>query len=125
MFASFASANAEVRLCLWAVVEAEHADDDALEISGNRNRAGTAAEGSSERMIVLFERDAEGRAHLGDGPGQPDASPRFAGFHDSQVVGMGECHDLGDVFRRCTMIGRELFAGQISALMSRAIAHRL
>ena len=88
--------------------------------AGIRIEPGAAAEGPSVGMVVLVERDAEGRAHLGHGSGEPYAPPCLAGLHDRQVMGLGERHDLGDVFGGGPVVGGELLAGQILALVGRS-----
>ena len=76
-------------------------------------------------MVVLDELDAERLAHLVDCAREPHAATARAGMHDRQAVLLGKRCDLGDVFVRGAVVGRELFVGKVAPSLVRQRDGRL
>ena len=102
-------------LSLRAVVQAEDADDDSVEFLGDHDGPGPAAKGSAVRMVILRKLDAEGRAQLGDGPREPDATARTRSFERRPDPSPGQIGNLGDIFGRGAVVGGQLISGEVLA----------
>ena len=76
-------------------------------------------------MVNLIKIDAECRAYLTNRSGEPNAPPCLTGLDDSQVIGVGEGHNLGDIRGRSSMDSLELVAREVLALSRRSSGCRL
>lgn len=113
----------EVRLRHRPVVQAVHADHDALELGRDLHIA-LAHPIHRAVMADLVELDAEGRAHCLHRPGQLHRAGGEVHALDVEFVMMREIVDLGDVSRIGAHLFRELGAGKILPLARRLCAER-
>ena len=105
--------DAEVRLDMRPVVEAEHAFDDSGELARNHDRAGPHPV-FALAMPVAAEPGAERRLHRGDGSRQIDGALRQADARDVQTVRMREFFHDGDIARRGAVLGAKGFVADAS-----------
>ncbi len=105
-------AQTEMRLGLGPVIEAENAFDDAIEVSGNCERAGAAAIRAGS-VVVAPQAHAKCVVETLNRAGEFYGAACAVLTRDFQTVLRGERTNLFDVLRRCAMLFGEFFAGEI------------
>jgi hypothetical protein len=113
-FARRVFAYAEVRLCLRAVIEAEYALDDAVELSGNLKRPGAAAI-RAFCMLIAIQLHAEGFAESFHGAREEYGTALGTLADNLETVLGGKSTNHGYILSARAVLGGELFASEMLA----------
>ena len=114
-------ADAEMRLGLRAIVEAEDAFDDAAERGGDLDSAAAHAAGAA-RVLIVVEFDVECAAEIADRAAEKNGAARAADFYYLQFILRGEGADFLYVGGARAVADGELRAGKMFALRGREFA---
>src|SRR5260370_14004978 len=101
-------------------VEAKHALDDSLEIPWHRDFTLEATERAAIGQLVVHQRDAERRVHVGGATGQAHGAACRARLDHLQAVPASEGLNLGQVSRVGAVRRGELLPTEVTLRLAQA-----